>query len=405
MRYIAVLCLLPLTASLAEEKSAPVRTVDADAAIAKGIAWLKARAKDGVWYAPDPRDGKMYPNAAFTAFAITPIAASLPKDRRADHPLVKKGCEFLLANLQEDGAVRQGPASKYDNYFTCVSLLALETVGDPDHAEARKKMRGFIRTMQRREEGRIEGGFGYNTAKSADLSNTQFAIEALRAAGVPEDDPAMKQALEYLERVQNRSENDAHQDGPVEVKHKEKGKVKVVPGDDGSAGYEPGVSKAGLRKLPDGTYVPRGYGSMTYALLKCYILVGVDPKDPRVQAVLDWIGENYTWEVNPGFDHAAKTQPEAVYWGLYYYYMTASKALHECGIETIETPDGPKDWSADLKAAIVKRQRDDGSWKNTGSARWNEAMPLIATCYSLIALQEIRAAEAKEGPAEVGDAG
>ncbi len=389
MRNIAVLLLFSLSFSFAEKK--PVQRPDSSA-IAKGLAWLKAQAKDGKWLAPDPRNGKMYPNAAFTAFAITPIAAALPAGKRKDDPLVRQACAFLVANMKEDGAIRQGAASKYDNYFTCAALLALETVDDPAHAEVRAKMRGFIKTMQRRENGRIEGGFGYNTAKSADLSNTQFAIEALRAAGVPESDPAMQKALKYLERAQNRSENDAHKDGgAMEVQDKEKGKVKVVPGNDGSAGYEPGVSKAGLRRLPDGTYIPRGYGSMTYALLKCYILVGVKPDDARVKSVLSWIGDNYTWDENPGFEHTAKTRPEAVYWGLYYYYMTAAKALRLCGVDKIKTADGARDWRADLRTAILKRQRADGSWKNGHSPRWNESMPLIATCYSLIALQETRA--------------
>jgi len=356
----------------------------------KGLQWLRSQAKDGIWMGPDGRGG-MAPSVAFTALAVTPIAAALPEDERAKDPLVIKAAEFIVRNLQEDGAVRQGPASKYDNYFTSTSLMALETIGHPAHADVRKRMRDFILSLQRQEEGRIKGGIGYNTAGNADLSNSQFAIEALRAAGIGEEHPAMQQALKYLQRVQNRSENEENKGAVYEMKDEKGEPIKVVPGNDGSAGYEPGVSKAGMHRLPDGTYMPRGYGSMTYALLKCYILVGLEPDDARVKAVIDWLGKHYTWDQNPGFEEVSKFKADAPYWGLYYYYMTAAKALRLTGIDTIDTPDGPKDWRAGLEKALVARQQADGSWKNDKSKRWDEALPVITTSYALIALQEIRA--------------
>ena len=353
-------------------------------ALAKGLEWLKGRSKDGIWMVN--YRGQSMPSPAYTAFAIAPIAASLPKDKRKDDPMVRSALSFLLKAQMEDGSINTGGASKYQNYYTAAAIQAFATVGDPAHASAVAKMRDFILTLQRREEGRIKGGFGYNSAESADLSNAQFAIESLRTAGIPESHPAMKRALAFLERAQNRSENEANKGAGYEMDGK-----KVVPGNDGSAGYEPGVSKAGMRRLPDGTYIPRGYGSMTYALLKCYLLVGVKPDDVRVKAALCWLGKNYTWDENPGFNDIAKelNQPEAPYWGLYYYYMTAAKALALVGRDTIATPDGPRNWRDDLAAAIVSRQRPDGSWINDKSKRWEEADPQLATCYAVIALQEI----------------
>jgi len=363
-----------------------------DAALAKGIGWLRAQAKDGMWYGPDGKGGT-FPSVAHTALALAPIARSLTDEQRASDPLVKKAAAFILSNVQEDGAVRQGTGREYDNYFTSVALMALEAVNDPAQAEQREKMRDFILTLQRTEkDGPLQGGIGYDSHGGADLSNSQFAIEALRVAGIAEDDPHMQQALEYLERVQNRSENEANKDAVYEVKGEDGATMKVVPGNDGSAGYAPGASKAGMQKLPDGRFTPRGYGSMTYALLKCYILVGLDVSDPRVQAVLDWLAKNYGWDKNPGFDEAAKTNPEAPYWGLYYYYMTAAKALALTGLGTIETATGPRNWRRDLWQAISSRQQADGSWRNDKSPRWDEGDPLIATSFALDALQEIKAA-------------
>jgi squalene-hopene/tetraprenyl-beta-curcumene cyclase len=256
-------------------------------------------------------------------------------------------------------------------------------------------MRDFVLSLQRKEEGRIQGGFGYNTAKSADLSNAQFAIAALRGAGIPEDHEAMVKARAFLERAQNRSENEANKGASYELEEKGMGIVKVVPGNDGSAGYEPGVSKAGLEKLPDGTFVVRGYGSMTYALLKCYLLAGVPKEDERVKAAISWLGKNYTWEENPGFAKAAVEtgQKDAPYWGLFYYYMTAAKALQLAGVEKLETPAGARDWKADLGNAILSRQQPDGSWKNDKSPRWEEGDPLLVTSYAVIALEDLLAAK------------
>lgn len=354
-------------------------------ALDRGVAWLRAQAKDGVWMVEF--EGKQVPEPGFTALALAPVAAALPAEERAKDPLVKAASAFLLGCQREDGAIAAG-RSTYLNYYTSSALLALTIVGDPATLPARERMKEFLLTLQRLEEGRAQGGFGYNTQGSADLSNAQFAVESLRSAGIPEDHPAMKRALVFLERVQNRSENEANQGAAWEVDGK-----KVVPGNDGSAGYEPGVSKADLRQLPDGTYEPRGYGSMTYALLKCYLLAGVKPDDPRVRAAVEWLSKHYTWDENPGFEDMAKARPEAPYWGLYYYYMTAAKALRAAGIDRLGTPAGERDWREDLAAALVARQAEDGSWTNEKSPRWEEGDPVLTTAYAALALQEVLAAK------------
>jgi squalene-hopene/tetraprenyl-beta-curcumene cyclase len=364
---------------------------DISAAIEKGIAFLRAQAfDDGIWMTK--YGDKVVPSVAHTALALAPIAAALPEDQRRTDPAVQRAVGFILKTQREDGAV-DAQQTYYENYYTACSLMALVAVDDPAHADVREKMKKFLLTLQRKEEGRTEGGIGYNKRQGADLSNAQFAIEALRAAGIPEDHESMKAARRYLERVQNRSENPENKGVAYEMEDEQHGKVKVVPGNDGSAGYEPGVSKAGLQRLPDGTFVPRGYGSMTYALLKCYLLTGLPYDDEKVQAAVKWVGENYTWDENPGFQIIAKEigRKDAPYWGLYYYYMTAAKALRLTGVDRLETPDGPRDWRADLAVALLKRQRPDGSWKNEQSQRWEEADPVITTAYALLTLQELQA--------------
>jgi squalene-hopene/tetraprenyl-beta-curcumene cyclase len=364
-----------------------------DASIGKGVQWLRAQAKDGIFVVK--MKDQEFPSPGHTALALAAIASSMPADARAADPFVKKACDFLLKAQRPDGGVGDPSLGSYDNYFTSAALMALSVVDDPAHAGARAKMRDFLLTLQRKEEGRLKGGFGYNSSKGADLSNAQFAIEALRAAGLAEDHPAMVEARAFLSRAQNRSENEENQEAAYEMEEKGVGAVTVVPGNDGSAGYEPGVSKAGLRKLPDGTYTPRGYGSMTYALHKCYLLAGIPKEDERVKAAIRWLAANYTWEENPGFQETVKEtgQKEAPYWGLFYYYMTAAKALRLAGVGNLETTAGARAWRADLAQAILKRQGADGSWVNERSPRWEEGDPLLCTSYAVIALEEIAAAQ------------
>ena len=51
------------------------------------------------------------------------------------------------------------------------------------------------------------GGWGYSAKKGrADGSNLQMALEALHDSGLPQDDPAYKSALKFLQRQQNLSE-------------------------------------------------------------------------------------------------------------------------------------------------------------------------------------------------------
>ncbi len=384
------LCLALLLGAASAPASETTNDLEARRALERGIAWLVAQQKEGIWFLE--MEGKSFPNPGYTAIALAPVAASIPKAERATHPLLMKTTAFLLALQQEDGRLSAPGFEAYENYLTSAALMALVVIDNPAHATAREGMKSYLLASQRRDEKRNEGGFGYNKQKGADLSNAQYAIEALRAAGIPEDHEAMVAARRYLSRIQNRSENEENEGAAWELEAEGQGTVKVVPGDDGSAPYEPGVSKAGLRKLPDGTFVARGYGSMTYALLKCYILAGVGKDDARVKAAVAWLAKNYTWEENPGFADLIREEPsrkDAPYFGLYYYYLTAAKALALMGIDELITPQGVRDWRKDLAAAIVARQGKDGSWLNTQSPRWDEGNAVLVTAYATAALQEI----------------
>ena len=115
---------------------------------------------------------------------------------------------------------------------------------------------------------------------------------------------------------------------------------------------------------------------MTYAGLKSMIFAGVKEDDPRVKAVVKWIGKNYDLKSHPGQGNA----------GLYYYYHTFAKALAAIGDEQIiDSSQKSHDWRAEMVNRLVDAQNPDGSWINKNN-RWLEGDANLVTAYGLLAL-------------------
>lgn len=345
----------------------------------RGLAWLRGRAVDGKWGPPGKADPGVT-SLVVTAFLERPGGMGEEDAERVDAAL-----DWLLSLQKEDGGIyEQGNA----NYTTSLAVQALALRGRPADLKAREKAVAFLRKMQFYEEGgegRVVargdlryGGMGYGSDPTQpDLSNTQFTLESLRAAGVPATDPAFQRALVYLQRTQNRRENETA--GEPAEKREEGGRV-LVRSSDGGAPYRPFDSKAGNFERPDGKLEARSYGSMTYALLKCYVYAGLAADDGRLADAVKWVGRNYTWEENPGF-----TDPKLGQQGLYYYYATAAQALHLVERKGATLPAKARGWREDLGERLRSLQREDGSWVNEND-RWMEGLPEIATSFALKAL-------------------
>ena len=139
------------------------------------------------------------------------------------------------------------------------------------------------------------------------------------------------------------------------------------------------VGKAGEEKLPNGRTALRSYGSMSYAGLLSFIYAKVSANDPRVVAVKEWLGKNYTLTENPGMG----TQ------GIYYYYQTMSKALTAANVDNLKLADGNEaDWRNELGHKILAAQRENGSWLND-NGRWMESNPVLVTAYTVLSLEGI----------------
>lgn len=361
-----------LALPLAAADSAPSKA-EVEALITAGQNYLLSQAQP---------DGALAPGKKFT-LGVTGLAAETlalpPLALPADHPALKGAWAYTVKFKQPDGGV-YSPEEGLGNYCTSLALRLAVALKVQDPALV-KGMQGYLLGLQNKDANSISaGGIGYGSrgAGHEDLSNTSYAVQALRASGVPAADPQMQAALRFLERCQNLSA------------------VNKLPWvtNDGGAVYTPDESKAGGSwdpKAAEATVKPKlaSYGSMTYALISSYLVLDLKPDDQRVQAALGWVKANYQFDVNPGMAKGKEGQ------GLFYYYVTMAKTFDLLDATTIELPGGRKvDWRADLFATIKSRaQQGEGGktfWINNAD-RWGEGMPQLVTAYTVGVLKRIHA--------------
>lgn len=332
--------------------------------VQRAIAFLqtKGQAADGSFTASS--------GPGVTALVTTGI---LRHGRTPEDPMVQQALRYLERFVQEDGGIYQ-PGSRHRNYETSLALMCFtEANQDGRYDELIDRATRFLKGIQWDEQEGKErsdpsyGGAGYGSHERPDLSNTSFFMEALRGAGVSEDDEAIQRALIFVSRCQNLESE--HNLTPFATKNP-----------DGGFYYTPaagGTSQAG--QTPQGGL--RSYGSMTYAGLKSMIFAGVGPDDPRVQAAVEWIGHHYSVQENPGMGDA----------GLYYYYHTFAKALDALGADRFVDQEGNEhDWRGELIGHLAELQSPDGSWVNTNE-RWLEGDRNLVTGYVLLTLAHCRA--------------
>lgn len=304
------------------------------------------------------------------AVGITSLVTTslLMSGKPIDDPLVKKGLDYIVRIQQPTGGI-YAPASRHQNYETCISILALSAANKDGRFDGViKKAELFLRGLQWDEGEGIEssdgayGGGGYDSKQRPDMSNTQYLVEALKEAGVANDDPAMQKLLIFISRAQNLES--------VNNQLPFAGKV-----NDGGFIYTPakgGESKAGT--TANGGH--KSYGSITYAGLKSMIYAGLTKDDPRVQAATLWLRKHYTLDENPNMGQQ----------GLFYYYQTMAKTMSALGSDEFEDDKGVRHmWKTELSEKLASLQQPNGSWINEAD-RWYEGDPNLVTAYCLIAL-------------------
>jgi squalene-hopene/tetraprenyl-beta-curcumene cyclase len=370
--------LAPVTMTLSAPKAATTaidadRLAKAQELLNSGIAFLLSRREaDGGW-SLGPGD-IMKP--AVTALVLQTLLGHPDFDRTS--PVVKKGFEVLLSYRQKDGAIFD-PKQGRPAYTTAIAVSALAAAQDPAFNEAIRGGSMYLQGIQIQpgqespdgepitKDSPQVGGVGYGKNKEPNLSVLQFAVEAWRDAGVEPDDEAMKQAVAFITRLQNRSESN-----PMTFAREGL--------NDGGFVYDLATSKAG--EGPGGRGM-RSYGSMTYAAFKSMLYAGVDRTDRRVQAAFAWIRSHWRLDSNPNMPKLRSKE------GLFYYYHVFAKALRAYGADEIAErgADVKHNWRNELIDALAERVAADGSWVNNAD-RWHEGSPILVTCYGVLALEE-----------------
>ncbi|HEV3164767.1 MAG TPA: prenyltransferase/squalene oxidase repeat-containing protein [Isosphaeraceae bacterium] len=298
----------------------------------------------------------------------------------------QRGAEFLVRCVRADGTIAAGEFGLgYPVYTAATAAIVLTYAKVPDAARAREAWMRELRSRQLTEQlgwsptDLAYGGWGdsvvptsnrneprQGSAIDADLSSTLFAVGALRVvAGAKDDDPALRKALDFVERCQNYAEDpsqgeDAFDDGgfhfsPVNPMRNKAG--------------EAGTDKSGRLRF-------HSYGSTTADGLRALLRCGASMRSPRVLAARKWLERHFSVNTNPGeFDPGREVERDATY---YYYCWSLAHAFRALGIETITTPAGPISWADALSHELIRRQHPDGTWVNRFSAA-KEDDPLVAT--------------------------
>lgn len=349
---------------------------EADAAIQRAVNWLiKQQQPEGHWSNPD-----------FPALTALPVWAIGKSGTDVDAGAISKAAAYLVSTFNENGSFCREPREARKggglcNYNTALTIVALNTLGNPEYVPMIQKGRAFIAAGQHFGDDIYHGGMGYDAGTGrpyADLSNSYLAYEAMRLTENVEDlrqetgeraDLDWKAAEKFIERVQNRPESN---DQPW---------ASDDPENAGGFAYKPDSSMAGSTTNEAGEIRLRSYGSMTYAGLLSFIYAEVDKNDPRVQSAYEWTQKYWNLDENPGMGLQ----------GLFYYYQTLAKALAALDVDLVPRPDGSTvNWRAELVKKLLSIQKTEpdgtGYWVNS-EGRWWESDPVLVTSYSLLALQ------------------
>ncbi|MDD4018389.1 MAG: terpene cyclase/mutase family protein [Kiritimatiellae bacterium] len=339
----------------------PVLESEVKASVNKGLQWLKAQQKPaGMW-----SDEHM---PAMTALPLWAFVASGEKAYASE---VDRAVAFLLGKQQTDGGIyvpvpgRQG--GWLGNYNTSICVAALYATGRREVMPAVLKARSYIAASQHVGDDPHAGGFGYDKdagRRYSDLNNTHFSMDAmrrtqgaedLRPAGEKRADINWDSALKYVTQMQNTEGETA-----------------------GGFAYNTQDPKGGVTTNASGRVMLRAYGSMTYAGLLALVHARLGKSDPRVRSAVEYGSRFWTLEENPGQGQQ----------GLFFYYNAMSRALSAAGLDALpkHASDGTIRWREEMVRKIISLQKPDGSWVNENN-RWWENDPVLATSYSLLALE------------------
>ena len=308
-------------------------------------------------------DGTWEDNAGISGLAATALLRMPGANRDKTLETVNKTLDSLAKLAKPDGGIYD---KMVPHYVTAIAVMTFVTAGRPGDKPLIEKGRQYIAERMLDEGEGVKpneiwyGGMGYGASRpdgrQADIISLEYALRALKESDLPANNDAYDKAIKFLQRTQNNSESNDQ----------------TWAANDGGFVYYPGFTY----NVEGGT---KSYGSATYAGVLSYTWANVKKTDPRVQAVMKWVRDNYTVDENPGLGQ--KT--------VYYYYMVLAKALQAVGDPVIVDSKGRSHvWREDLGRKLLSLQHPEGYWVNEVKDEMQDNKVLVTT-FTMAAIQAI----------------
>jgi hypothetical protein len=391
-RVAAAFVVFQLTCAANAEAPGSETTRSVDVALRKAAQYLVFKQlPDGAWRSETygaMRDGP----------SLTPLVMSallfLPQAGVDGQAALRKGADYLAGFVGDDGQIKVQPRELLFPVYTAASASRVLVLVErsPRNIRAQQAWLAYLRGRQLNESLGWQaadpeyGGWGFaldvprksepgkpkELLHESNLAATVFGLAALRSAKMPADDQAYAQALGFVKRCQNFSEDPATADPKFDD-----GGFFFIPGD--AAQNKAGA--AGTDRFGHARF--HSYGTMTADGLRALLRCGLAEDHPRVVAARDWLTRNFSAAHNPGSFEADRVVLQDATW--YYWTWAASHAFLAVHIEQFPTRDGPVAWPEAFSRELLQRQRPDGSWVN----RFTDAKeddPLVATSWATAAL-------------------
>jgi squalene-hopene/tetraprenyl-beta-curcumene cyclase len=366
--------------------ASPTATVDS--AIARGRQYLQlAQARDGAWRSDKYSSFRDGPSLTPLVLLALEAGRTSPETNTS----FTRGTDYLVGLVRRDGSIDEGQFGRsYPVYSAALATRVLSLPGMEHHRIARDAWLADLRRRQLDEslgwspDDAAYGGWGYCHAipkkpkpgefvpqlLESNLSATVFALDALRGAQVPTEDPAFRKALIFIRRCQNFADDPVRADPAF---------------DDGGFHFiydDPARNKPGpAGRDRHGRPRFRSYGSTTADGFRALLRCGAANDDPRALAALAWLKSHFK-----GAGHVGDYPPErsSDRSALDYYFAWSLAQLFE------EVPfELARAWAVTVSSGLCERQQPDGCWTNPSKAV-REDDPLLATALAVAALQRCR---------------
>ncbi len=337
------------------------RLPDTESRLRDSVRYLLSRqSKDGGFRSETY--GLLRSGQSLTPFVLVSLLEAPPAIARVPRDAVDRALAFVLRHVDQSGALGRSSdaAEDYPNYATALAVRAFALARPDGWRETIRPMVAALREQQFAEDrgwtpaDAAYGGFGIGGPLRhppypghVDLSMTRYLLEALRAAGSGDSEPAFARARVFLERCRD--------------------------GKSGGFFFSPVVleaNKAG--RTADGRPAP--YGSATADGVLALLAAGAAVDDPAVSGALAWLEREFRPDVCPGPRADAVPRWDDALKG--YWRAAAAKAFVAGGTSPRFDPFAP------LAAAALESAAGDGSQRNA-NVLMKEDDPLIATAFAV----------------------